>query len=133
MGWDRHVNLFADDPSDPEAEPSKVYNGAGNSVHKGHEGDVTTVAYHDPNWLATGSVDGAIVVWNLEGGTIRFALRDPFINMRHQEEKPVEKVLFMKEKGTEKLYLVSCHADGCVRFWDMNTGLIENEVSHRLV
>jgi WD40 repeat protein len=123
------VNVFADDPSVTEAEPTKTYSGAGNSVHRGHEGDVITITYHDPNWLATGSVDGAIVVWNLEAGNIRFALREPFIHLRHQEEKPVEKVLFMKEPGSDKMYLLSCHADGCIRFWDMSSGVMENEVN----
>ncbi len=86
------ISIFNDDPDEPEADPVKILNGVGNRVHKGHEGDILTVAFAEPNWLATGSVDGCIVVWNLEAGTIRFATREPFLALRHQEERPIEKV-----------------------------------------
>ena len=120
--------MFLDDPDCPDATPTKILNGAGNMVHKGHGGDICTVAFHEPNWLATGSVDGAIVLWNIEAGTIRFSVREPFILLRNQEEKPVEKVLFLKDPVSQQLALVSCHADGTIRFWDLNAGVLLTEV-----
>jgi WD40 repeat protein len=128
VGWDRLVSMFQDNPEFPEAEPTRVYNGAGNSVHRGHEGDITTVDFAEPNWLVTGSVDGAIVVWNLEAGIIRFTLREPFLSLKRQEEKPVEKVLFYKDRKTKKLALLTCHADGVLRFWDLLNAKLLNEV-----
>ena len=61
------------------------------------------------------------MLWNLEGGTIRFALRDPFLSFRKHDEKPVEKVVFINDPTSTQLILVSCHADGSIRFWDINT------------
>lgn len=134
MGWDRLINIYIDDPDESEATPSKVLNGKGNTVHKGHEGDICTVAFHEPNWLATGSVDGCILLWNLEGGTIRFALRDPSLPLFKHEEKPVEKVLFFTDPKFKQLSLLSCHADGSIRFWDLNNpGLITDVRIHSLI
>ncbi len=81
-----------DDPEEHESTPTKVFNGVGNSVHRGHQGDICTIAFHEPHFLATGSIDGSILVWNLEGGSIRLTLRDPFLPLRKHDEKPVEKV-----------------------------------------
>ena len=121
------ITIFFDNPDEIESNPIRVLNGNGNLLHKGHEGDISTVAFHDPFWLATGSVDGVIVVFNIEAGTIRFTLREPYLKLRSQEEKAVEKILFLDYK--DSLYIVSCHGDGYIRFWNMSTTKMENEVN----
>ena len=123
------INIYIDDPNESESTPAKVLNGTGNSVHKGHDGDICTVAFHEPNWLATGSIDGAILLWNLEGGSIRFALRDPFLSFRKHDERPVEKVIFINDPNNGQLSLVSCHADGSIRFWDVNHPVLLTDVN----
>jgi hypothetical protein len=64
----------------------------------------------------------------LEAGIIRFTLREPFLALKMQEERPVEKVLFYKDKTTKKLALLTIHADGVLRFWDLINSKLINEV-----
>ncbi|EGF76597.1 hypothetical protein BATDEDRAFT_92606 [Batrachochytrium dendrobatidis JAM81] len=91
VGWDRTISIFIDNPSHFDARPTRVLNGSGSGAHKGHEDDISAVAFCPPNMLATSSVDGTIVIWNLESGYIKVTMKEPFLNLRSKEEKPVEK------------------------------------------
>jgi hypothetical protein len=42
--------------------------------------------------LATSSVDGVILIWNMESGVLKYSLKDPFLDLRSKEEKAIEKV-----------------------------------------
>lgn len=101
--------------------------------------DMTSVAFCSPNILATSSIDGIIVLWNLESGSIKLSLQDPFLDIRSKEEKSVEKVLFLVKKSDNfaklgglgvwpRVPLVSCHSDGNLRFWDISDGNLVLEV-----
>ncbi|KAJ3083935.1 WD repeat-containing protein 49, partial [Rhizoclosmatium hyalinum] len=134
VGWDRKITIFVDDPDHFETHPVRILNGSGWGAHKGHEDDISSVAFCPPNMLATSSVDGVIVVWNLESGYIKLTLREPFLDLRSKEEKVVEKVLFLQnpEKMTSrwhKIPLISCHADGYLRFWDIYEGCMVYEMN----
>lgn len=79
-----------------------------------------------------------IVIWNLESGYIKAVLRDPKLTTKSLEERAVEKVIiFLHEmlfvKNTEKsagvqYTLVTCHADGYIRLWDINDNRMVGEV-----
>eukprot|EP00842_Homolaphlyctis_polyrhiza_P005998 jgi/Hompol1/639/HPOL_002560-RA len=132
VGWDRLISIFLDDPAHFESHPVRVLNGKGSGAHKGHEDDISAVAFCPPNILATSSVDGTIVIWNLESGYIKMSMREPFLELRSKEEKPVEKILFVynpdrPSSRTAHIPLLSCHADGCIRIWDVFDGVMMNE------
>ncbi|KAI9352022.1 WD40-repeat-containing domain protein [Obelidium mucronatum] len=134
VGWDRKITIFVEDPDHFETHPVRVLNGAGWGAHKGHEDDISSVAFCSPNMLATSSVDGVIVIWNLESGYIKLTLREPFLDLRSKEEKVVEKILFLQnpEKMSSrwhKIPLISCHADGYLRFWDIYEGCMVYEMN----
>jgi WD40 repeat protein len=92
VGWDRKITIFIDDPDHFESFPVRILNGSGSGAHRGHEDDISAVAFCPPNVLATSSIDGVIVIWNLESGYIKSTLRDPFLEIRSKDEKVVEKV-----------------------------------------
>ncbi|KAJ3204740.1 WD40 repeat domain 95 [Entophlyctis luteolus] len=139
VGWDKQIAIFVDDPDHFETHPVRVLNGSGWGAHKGHEDDISSVAFCAPNILATASADGVIVVWNLESGYIKLTLREPFLELRSKEEKVVEKsldfeILFLQnpeKMGSRwhKIPLISCHADGYLRFWDIYDGIMVYEMN----
>ncbi|KAI9325972.1 WD40-repeat-containing domain protein [Zopfochytrium polystomum] len=134
VGWDRKITIFVDDASHFETEPVRIMNGAGWGAHRGHEDDISSVTFCPPNILATSSIDGVIVVWNLESGYIKTVLREPFLDLRSKEEKVVEKILFLQNPDRmnqrwHKIPLISCHADGFLRFWDVYDGSMVFELN----
>ncbi|KAH6585718.1 hypothetical protein BASA50_001053 [Batrachochytrium salamandrivorans] len=138
VGWDRTISIFVDDPAHFEACPTRVLNGRGSGVHKGHEDDISAVAFCPPNVLATSSVDGTIVIWNLESGHIKHSMKDPFLDLRSKEERPVEKLIFVYQLNRSlsratRPPLLSCHADGCVRVWDVFDGTLMNEFNCQVI
>ena len=68
VGWDKKINIFIDDTDHAECKPARVLNGSGNSTHRGHEDDMSSICFCPPNTMATSSVEGKIVIWNLESG-----------------------------------------------------------------
>ena len=67
------------------------------------------------------------VIWNLESGYIKAVLKEPLLDLRTKQEKPVEKVLFLPAIG-KNTPLLSCHADGCLRVWDVSQSKMMAEV-----
>ncbi|TPX58932.1 hypothetical protein SpCBS45565_g07880 [Spizellomyces sp. 'palustris'] len=131
-GWDRKVSIFLDDPTHFEAKPVRIMNGSGSGAHRGHQDDISSVAFCAPSMLATSSVDGIIVIWSLESGYIKLTLSEPFLELRSKEEKAIEKVLFLhplERKAKRTRPLASCHADGCLRFWDTYEGTMLYEMN----
>ncbi|KAI8902061.1 WD40-repeat-containing domain protein [Globomyces pollinis-pini] len=136
VGWDRKVTIFLDDNSSLECAPIRVLNGAGNRQTVGHEDDITSLSFCEPNILATSSVDGVIVIWNLESGFIKSVLRDPLWEQRSREERAVEKIIFVKVPNTEETVLAplfSCYADGCLRIWDVQHNRLLAEYNCQLL
>ncbi|KAJ3227462.1 WD40 repeat domain 95 [Clydaea vesicula] len=131
IGWDNKIYIFIDDIDKFECGPARVLNGKGTLTHRGHEDDLSSVSFCPPNIVATSSVDGAIVLWNIESGYIKLTLRDPFLDLRARDEKAVEKVLFLIKQDMFQNYqlsswprvpLISSHADGHIRFWEIQEG-----------
>ncbi|KAJ3185585.1 WD40 repeat domain 95 [Geranomyces variabilis] len=129
VGWDRKVVIFLDDPAHFEAKPVRVMQA---NAYKGHQDDISSVAFRAPSMLATSSVDGIIVIWSLESGYMKLTLSEPFLDLRSKEEKPIEKIIFLPtadKRLSRAGPLVSCHADGCLRFWDTYEGLMLYETN----
>ncbi|KAJ3129013.1 WD40 repeat domain 95 [Nowakowskiella sp. JEL0407] len=137
VGWDRKISVFLEDSSHFEHLPVRVFNGSGTTAHKGHMDDITSLAFCPPNILATGSADGVIVSWNLESGYIKATMKEPFLDFRGKDEKAIEKLLFLFDEKTSKTKnyrapLVSCHADGHLRYWEPHYGYLLYEANLQL-
>jgi WD40 repeat protein len=140
VGWDKNVTLFRDDPGNMNTSPARVLTGFFMGHMKGHHDDVLCVDYCEPNILATGSVDGKIVIWNFESGHVKATLRDPCVHMQSPEQRAVERLQFFRRppvhstKNLDKnavsgvMPLVSAHADGFIRFWDIDSASMLLEV-----
>jgi WD40 repeat protein len=82
-----------------------VLTGKPSSSCKDHDEGVTCLAFH-PNgrWLASGSDDDTVIIWNLQTNEIHRRLR---------HDADVNTVSFSKD-GTR---LASADADGVVKIW----------------
>ncbi|XP_064637087.1 WD repeat-containing protein on Y chromosome-like isoform X2 [Lineus longissimus] len=71
VGWSRLLTKYDD------ADQDNMYIKADISWKEGqvHEEDITAVAFLPPNLLATGSFDGALVIWSTETEKVFFKLR----------------------------------------------------------
>lgn len=136
VGWDRKISLFETDPGNMSTLPVRVLTGEFMGINRGHTDDILCVAFCQPNLLATGSVNGKIVLWSHDLGHVRGSMEDPILNIRSPEEKAVEKVFFMRHEvalsvivdGVPNPPLISCHADGHLRFWNPRTQKMLYEV-----
>ena len=81
---------------------------------EGHTDKVTSVAFsHDSQYLATGSFDKMINIWNLKTGDIFKSLDG--------HSKAVNSVAF----SSNSEYLVSGSEDKSLIIWNFNTGKID--------
>jgi WD40 repeat protein len=92
-GWDRKITLYYDN-NEAESNPIRIFNSTGTNPNRNHSDDISCLAYSPPYFLVSGSVDGTIIVWNIETGYCMSMLKEPFLELRSKEEKPVEKVIF---------------------------------------
>jgi WD40 repeat protein len=92
VGWDRNISIFLESNDEFDCFPVKILDGGGNSVMVGHQDDISSVAFCPPNILASSSIDGVIVIWNLETGYIKSVLREPELALRSPEDVAIEKV-----------------------------------------
>lgn len=132
VGWDRKISIYLEDPDAFESEATRVLEGSGTNALPGHSDDISSVTFGEPNYIATSSIDGSIILWNLETGYIKSVFREPNWEIRSKEDRSVEKIIFLN--NSEKFPggacpLVSCHADGYFRIWNAIEGkmLIEHD------
>jgi WD40 repeat protein len=88
-GWDHKISVFLDDPEEFECSPIREIS----DIHRGHREDILCIAFAPPSLISTGGIDGVIVSWNIESGTWRCNMRDPFLEYKSLENKSVEQVL----------------------------------------
>lgn len=93
VGWDRKISIFLENNNEFDCFPTKILDGSGNSAMIGHQDDISSVAFCPPNILASSSIDGVIVIWNLETGFMKSVLQEPEIASRSPEDVAIEKVL----------------------------------------
>lgn len=77
VGWDRRINVYLDNISDnlyTVARPAPPWQ---DDLENGHQEDILTIADCQPNYLATASYDGEIIVWNIVSGHVFCHLRAP--------------------------------------------------------
>ncbi|KAI9139143.1 WD40-repeat-containing domain protein [Paraphysoderma sedebokerense] len=96
VGWDRKVSIFMDSPEDDEeVTPIRELYDDGSGIQRGHQDDILAVCFAPPNILATGGIDGLIVVWNLESASLRTTLKEEFLEHRSPEDRAIEEMLFL--------------------------------------
>ncbi|KAJ3276764.1 WD40 repeat domain 95 [Terramyces sp. JEL0728] len=135
-GWDRKITMFLEDNDNFESYPNKVLNGAGMRGMIGHEDDISCITFCAPNILASSSIDGVIVIWNLESGSMKSVLRDPLWELRSREERAVEKMSFIEHPGRQlgdHTPLFTCYADGCLRIWNIHDNKLIMEYNCQLI
>ncbi|KAJ3262291.1 WD40 repeat domain 95 [Boothiomyces macroporosus] len=115
-GWDRKITMFLEDNDNFESFPTKVLNGSGMRGLIGHEDDISCITFCAPNILASSSIDGAIVIWNLESGSMRTEKND-------QLKRPLG----------DQTPLFTCYADGCLRIWDIHENKLLKEYNCQLL
>ncbi|ORZ37998.1 WD40-repeat-containing domain protein [Catenaria anguillulae PL171] len=131
VGWDRKISVFLDSPEPFECKPLREIHDA----YRGHREDILCVTFAPPSLVATGGLDGSIVVWNLESGTWRCHLADPLLEYKSLESKAVEELGFLYDRTLDvypknfKFPLLSAHADGYLRIWDVYEATLVHEVS----
>jgi WD40 repeat protein len=87
------------------------------SVLSGHNSEIWSVEFSpDGNWLASGSVDSTIKVWNKENGTLVFNLKQP---------SGVTNLSYSPDGN----YLATAAYDSKVRLWKLPEGRLVNEFS----
>lgn len=136
-GSDRKIAIYLDDPNLSELKLSKILDCAKHGFSKGHEEDISGIAFCPPNLLASSSLDGSIAIWNIESGFIKQFMKDPYFDLRSKDERPIEDIIFLPEsvkrsKGNGPI-LLSCHADGNLRLWEAFSGKLVYEVNLQAV
>jgi WD40 repeat protein len=91
VGWDRRISLFPDEPGNFNTEPIREIHGE-NGSSRSHQDDIISMDFCPPSMVATAGIDGLILIWNVESNQCKAVLRDPFLDLRNQEERAVEKV-----------------------------------------
>mmetsp|Transcript_68762 Transcript_68762/g.217467 ORF Transcript_68762/g.217467 Transcript_68762/m.217467 type:complete len:940 (+) Transcript_68762:3-2822(+) len=86
------------------------------SLTGGHTDDVLCMCYcaGPTPVLATGGYDGKVILWKLESSVIRAALVPPALEGTALDDRPVQKLLYLEQKGH---LLLSAGMDGFIRFW----------------
>ena len=88
-----------------------------NKVFSTHNSDVWAVKFsHDGNWLASGSVDSTVKIWNKENGTLLLNLKQP---------GGVTYLAFSPDGN----YLATTSYDAKVRLWKLPEGILVKEFS----
>ncbi|KAJ3319916.1 hypothetical protein HDV06_005815 [Boothiomyces sp. JEL0866] len=140
-GWERKINMFADDPNAPTLYPTYTWPHPSNSKSQWHTDDIVSIAFCDPCFLASSSYNGEIFVTNLNSGHIiqKFKIYEDIdiTNSFSIQKTTIDKgksklkiVLFLKDRVNTvgAANLVTCGGDGLIRFWNIDSGELQLEV-----
>lgn len=132
VGWNRKILVYYDDMQTFCLRPNAGWKGG-----QLHQDDILTAAYCPPNYLATASFDGDIILWGLDrekmirrlkkgsGSLLKAKIKKLGLiqNKKSYQNScgaPVDKLLFLKSRAQwrtqESAVLVSSEA-GTLEFW----------------
>ncbi|CAG9462107.1 unnamed protein product [Pedinophyceae sp. YPF-701] len=136
VGWNKKVTFYDDSSGGPrEQAPMREL--------RGHKADILCLALGPNNILVTGSDDGAILLWNLESGTIKRRFDAPAPKTHHGAaapgavsplqgtERSIEALAFLRDKLG--FVFLSAGGDRHVRFWNSSSGalILDRPTGHR--
>ncbi|KAJ1549937.1 WD40 repeat domain 95, partial [Nowakowskiella sp. JEL0078] len=129
-GWNRRISMFIDDIETFKLHPVQIL--PDENSEPWHSDDVLAMSFCPPFILATSSYDGEIILCNLQSGHIIHRLRAPIRDLN--KCRSVDKILFLNERLNNKsaVSMVTCGADGILRFWNIEEGFLMSEVDGNL-
>ena len=91
-----------------------------------HKDDILSMAFCQPNIIATSSYDGIIILTNIMSGHILFVLDPNEYEDDKSKNRSVDKVLCLsaREMNKNAASLVSAGSDGILRFWNIHKGIL---------
>ena len=136
VGWDRELHIFSDLPHTIQTRQtenkdwklkftSSLNSHEGTSHRVGHKDDILAVAYGLPNFLATSSYDGEIIVWSMLSGHVFCRLILDTTNVvGNNRETPISTLLFLDTRASKRdsCSLISNGPGGKIYFWNLYNG-----------
>ncbi|OQR91905.1 hypothetical protein THRCLA_08847, partial [Thraustotheca clavata] len=86
VGWDRKIFVWIDSNDDDEPLPTWIIGANETDESKCHTDDILCIVYIPPGLLATASLDGKILLWNLNSGE--------FVTQLHQGKGGIEAMIY---------------------------------------
>ncbi|KAG1951866.1 EF-hand calcium-binding domain-containing protein [Pimephales promelas] len=131
VGWDHRIDIYVDSkeetPYNEKPKPSWL-----DDVRNGHKVDILCIAQCTPHFLATGSYDGEIIVWNVVSERILSRFQTPQATPQQSSSFPVQctsvlSLIFLKTRVfvpelSSSAWLVSSDTEGYVHFWSVLNG-----------
>ena len=131
MGWDKELHIFPDNSDSFQTRQTESFEwkheSSGHSLlldqrTTGHSDDILSLAFGLPNFVATSSFDGEIIVWSMLSGHIfrRFTINE----LDNSCNVAVSAILFLNSRVEMRnsSSLVSNGPHGKLYFWNIYTG-----------
>ena len=136
VGWDRELHIFSDLPETFQTRQTEnnewklkntnsINSLDANSRSIGHKDDILAVAYGLPNFLATSSYDGEIIVWSLLSGHVFCRMNVDKDHLKDTNpDLPISEILFLDTRACKHNSgsLVSNGPYGRIYFWNLYNG-----------
>eukprot|EP01083_Nonionella_stella_P153482 493178_1 len=132
VGWDRKVRIWPDSGESSEGSFAEMPSEEAEETIHTHVDDILCISDCPPTaLLATGGYDGRIVLWNFMSGVAKGSMLPypGYLTDTQPEYRAVEMLLWLRSKEV----LVSCGADGYLRFWNVkkSTLVMEKYAGHK--
>lgn len=134
MGWDKELHIFPDNSDSFQTRQTESFEWKRDSSrhsplldrkNTGHSDDILALAFGLPNFVATSSFDGEIIVWSMLSGHIfsRFAVTPDELDISCCN-MAVSAILFLDSRSEirNSSSLVSSGPSGKLYFWNIYTG-----------
>ncbi|XP_013869583.1 WD repeat-containing protein 64 [Austrofundulus limnaeus] len=126
VGKDRRIDTYSD-VLDVDRHTQRPQPSWKDDLMNGHKDDILCVVHCPPSFLATGSCDGEIIVWNLVSGTIQCRFVGPHEAENQNTEgldTSVPSIVFPKnfklpQFSSNAALLLSSGVKGSVNLWNM--------------
>lgn len=133
VGWAKHLTVFRNHSMrQPRVEPEEWKGG------QHHSDDILALDFLPSSTLATGSYDGEIVIWNNNSELPSKRLNQRARPVTRSNQRPVDKeeeediqgsfavseLKFLRSRQISQGNLISCGANGWVRFWSTGSATL---------